>query len=408
MRYLPGLRERQLDIRVYTGTPNGKEMSAEEAALWSDCPTGEFMPITEVSGVPVHRIKLPDKKGKKRTQTFNDRLLEYCSNPEYRPDVIQMVGPLKPMSIPLLRQLRDMGISLLYAVTIAPPEPSRKKWFKRSHSRGDEVELLNLLDCIVTNNTPLRDFVQAAGVTTRVEVIANGVDLECFCPAQTPADRDSLRTQLGIGTNDIMITSIGGISPRKGSDLILDAWARLASEIPNVHLVLIGPRKDLEQSKLKGFRRKMEKTIRQSGAPERVHFTGLCENVDEYQRASDIFVLPSEREGMPNAVLEAMASRVPVIMTPYKGLCSDMGTAGIHFLLSERSVEALSSALRQLLENPAQRSELANHGYDWVRQTLSLDKSVDRYAALYHELAKDKGHTDDARYGRWHHERHDG
>jgi len=388
LSYLPGLRERGLDIRVYTGTPITKEMSAEETALWGDYPTGEFMPTTEVAGIPVHRVKLPDNKGTKRTQTFNDRLLEYCSNPEYRPDVIQMVGPLKPMSIPLLRQLRDMHIRLLYAVTIAPPEPSRKKWFRRAHSRGDEVELFNLLDCIVTNNTPLREFVQAARVTTRVEVIANGVDLERFHPAEAPADRNPLREQLGIGKNDIMITSVGGISPRKGSDLLLDAWARLASAFPNIHLVLIGPRKDLEQPKLKGFRRRMEKTIRQSGAPERVHFSGLCENVEEYQRASDILVLPSEREGMPNAVLEAMASRVPVIMTPYKGLCSDMGTPGTHFLLSERNVGALSSALRQLLENPAQRSEFASQGYDWVRQTLSLDKSLDRYAALYHELAE--------------------
>ncbi len=132
----------------------------------------------------------------------------------------------------------------------------------------------------------------------------------------------------------------------------------------------------------------MEKTIRQSGAPERVHFTGLCENVEAYQRATDIFVLPSEREGMPNAVLEAMASRVPVIMTPYKGLCAVMGTADTHYLLSERNVGALSSALRQLLDNPARRSELANQGYNRVRQTLSLDKSLDRYAALYHELAR--------------------
>ncbi len=386
LSYLPGLRERGLDIRVYTGTPNAKEMSAEESALWGDCPTGEFMPTTEVSGIPVHRVKLPDKKGQKRTQTFNDRLLEYCSNPEYRPDVIQMIGPLKPMSIPLLRQLRDMQIRLLYAVTIAPPEPGRKKWFRRSHSRGDEVELFNLLDCIVTNNTPLRDFVQAAGITTRVEVIANGVDLQRFYPAQSTADRDPLRAKLGIGADDIMITSIGGISPRKGSDLIVDAWARLAAQSPNIHLVLVGPRKDLEQKKLKGFRRRIKQMIRQSGAPERVHITGLVDNVEAYQRASDILVLPSEREGMPNAVLEAMASRVPVIMTPYKGLCSDMGTPGTHFLLSERNVDALSSALRQLLENPAQRSEFASQGYDRVRQTLSLDKSLDRYAALYHEL----------------------
>ncbi|HHH45322.1 MAG TPA: glycosyltransferase family 1 protein [Gammaproteobacteria bacterium] len=388
MSYLPGLRERGLDIRVYTGTPNAKEMSAEETALWGDCPTGEFMPTTEVAGVPVHRVKLPDKKGAARTQTYNDRLLEYCRIPEYRPDVIQMVGPLKPMSMPLLRQLQDMGIKLIYAVTIAPPEPSKKKWFKRSHSRGDEAALFNLLDCIVTNNTPLRDFVQTTGVTTRIEVIANGVDLERFYPARSPADRDPLRTRLGIAPDDIMITSIGGISPRKGSDLMVEAWAQLAAEFPNLHLVLIGPRKDLEQPKLKKFRRRMEKSIRRSGAPGRVHFTGLVDNVEDYQRATDILVLPSEREGMPNAVLEAMASRAAVIMTPYKGLCSDMGEAGIHYLLSERNSGALATAVRQLVENPERRLELAVRGFERIRDTLSLDKSLDRYAALYHELAE--------------------
>ena len=69
--------------------------------------------------------------------------------------------------------------------------------------------------------------------------------------------------------------------------------------------MLVGPRKDIDQPGLKLFRRRLESLIGQSGAPERVHFTGLIDNVDTLVRASDIFVLPSEREGMPNSVLEA-------------------------------------------------------------------------------------------------------
>ena len=184
-----------------------------------------------------------------------------------------------------------------------------------------------------------------------------------------------------------MITTVGGIMPRKGSHLLLEAWAQLAVEFPHVHLVLVGPRKDLEQPGLKNFRNQLRKSVSTSGAPERVHFTGLCKNVEEYQRASDIFVLPSEREGMPNSVLEAMASRVAVIVTPFKGLSHDLGTPGTHFLLCDRNVTDLASALRLLLKNPAQRSKFAAQGYQWIRENMNIERSLDRYAALYHELA---------------------
>lgn len=384
-RYLPGLSQRGLDIRVYTGTPNSKEMSAEEAAQWGAYPVGEFMPLSDIDGVPVHRVRLPDVKGKTRTRTYNRKLLELCDVPEYRPDVLQMVGPLKPLSIPLLKKLRNRGIPTLYAVTVAPPKPAKRKWYSLSQRR--EIALFNLLDCIVTNNEPLQEFVRALGIRTRVEIIPNGVDLTRFRPSENPTERQALRDQLGIAASDTMITSVGGIMPRKGSDLLVEAWATLLQEYPNTHLVLVGPRKDIEQPGLALFRRRLENLVQQSGAPQRIHFTGLTNQVAAYTRASDIFVLPSEREGMPNSVLEAMASRVPVVLTPFTGLSQDLGKAGNQYLLCDRSAGALVATLRQLLENPALRSDIAQQGYDWVCQTMSLDRSLDRYAALYHEMA---------------------
>jgi glycosyltransferase involved in cell wall biosynthesis len=385
-RYLPGLSARGLDIRVYTGTPNSKEMSAAEAAQWGSYPVGKFMPASDIDGIPVHRVRLPDAKGKRRTRTYNKNLLQLCDNPDYRPDVLQMVGPLKPLSIPLLKKLRKRGIPTLYAVTVAPPKTAKRQWF--SLKQRKEIELFNLLDCIVTNNRPLKDYVRDMGIETRVEIIPNGVDLSRFRPANDSDECIPLRSRLGIGSNDIMITSVGGIMPRKGSDLLIEAWSRLAADHPNVHLVLVGPRKDIEQPGLKLFRRKLESLVEQSGAPDRVHFTGLSNEVDVLVRASDIFVLPSEREGMPNSVLEAMASRVPVVITPFKGLSPDLGTAGSDYLLCDRSADGLTATLQQLLDNSELRQRIAHAGYNWVTQTLSLDKSLDRYAALYHELAE--------------------
>ena len=82
-----------------------------------------------------------------------------------------------------------------------------------------------------------------------------------------------------------------------------------------------------------------------------------------------------------------MASEVAVILTPFKGLSHDLGTPGTHFLLSDRNAEALSKALRLLLENPSRRSRLATQGHQWIRQTMDIEHSLDQYAALYHELA---------------------
>lgn len=385
-RYLPGLAARDLDIRVYTGTPHNKEMSAEERRLWGDYPIGEFMPAEAIDGIPVHRVRLPDAKGKNRTRTYNSKLLELCDEAALRPDVIQMVGPLKPLSIPLLKALQARGIPKLYAVTVAPPAPKKRKWWSRRSSHTD-AQLFNLLDCIVTNNEPLRDYVREAGIGTRVEIIPNGVDLARFQPLADAGARAALRQSLGLGDADTVIVSVGGIMPRKGSDLLLEAWAELAPAHPRLHLVLVGPRKDIEQPGLKLFRRKLESLVAQSGAPQRVHFTGLSDRVNDYLHAADIFVLPSEREGMPNSVLEAMACAVPVIVTPFKGLSGDLGRPGTHFRLCERSVAALKEALASLIEDPGACRTLAANGRRWVEETLSLDKSLDRYAALYHEIA---------------------
>lgn len=384
--YLPGLRERNLDLRVYTGTPHSRESTAEDKAMgWDRYPVGQFMPQTQVEGVPLHRVRLPEHKGKHRTRVFNRMLLECCRKPEYRPDVLQMVGSLKYRSIPLLQELRRMEIPVLYAVTVAPPKTAKRKWLSLSQRR--EIKLFNLLDCIVTNNEPLRDFVRDMGIRTRVEIIPNGVDLQRFHPAADANERQAVRDSLGISAEDTMITTVGGVMPRKGSDLLLAAWARLAADYPRVHLVFIGPRKDLEQRGLKSFAGRLETLMRQSGSPERVHFTGLCDTVPGYMRATDIFVLPSEREGMPNAVLEAMASRVPVVITPFKGLSGDLGVPGEQFLLSNRNAVDLSSTLKRLLDEPDLASALGKRGQEWITQTMNIDKSLDRYANLYHELA---------------------
>lgn len=385
MRYLPGFRERGFDVTVFTGTPPENEViDPELKRAWAAYPVGRVLPEAAVAGVPVHRVRLPDRKGWRRTALFNRAFLRFCRDPATRPDLIQLVGTLRAQSWPMIRRLRRMGIPVLYAVTVAPKKlPAR---FALNPERLATTLLFNALDCVVTNNRPLLDFVRAAGIGTRVEVIANGVNLKVFTDRADPGERARVRESLNIPAAAFVVITVGAVAPRKGTDILVEAAAALMRRHDQLHLVVVGPRKDLDHPGLDAFGSKLDALIAASGNAQRFHFTGMSDDVAPLLRAADVFVLPSEREGMPNSVLEAMACRLPVVITPFIGLSSDLGEAGREFMLAERRSESLAQVLNALVMDPEGRAGLADRGRAWIERTMDVERSIDRYAALYREL----------------------
>ena len=232
-----------------------------------------------------------------------------------------------------------------------------------------------------------RGMMRDMGVKTRIEVIPNGVNLQRYSPERNPDEAAGIRERLGIPGDAPLVATVGAVMPRKGSDLLLEAWRRLIETLPDAHLLFVGPRKDLEHPDLGGFSMRLERLAQDSGRPGQVHFVGMADNVEAYLHAADVFVLPSRREGTPNSVLEAMACGVPVVVTPFLGLSQDLGRQGEHYLLADFSPEALAHTIGELLQDPEQRRQLAGSALQWIRQTMDLETSLDRYAALYREIA---------------------
>lgn len=387
LRYQPGLQKRDVQTRVLAGTSRAKDATHPHDALdWDRYPIGQMLPVESVAGLPVHRVRLPDETSVRRTATYFRALIALCEDPATRPDVIQLHSFERLESLYWIPRLRRLGIPIVYAIQISSPLHHRSRLVEALHPKMLR-RFYGLFDGIVTSSEQIAGRLRRLGVATPIAVIPNGVDLTRYRPGDA-STRRAARERIGIRGDGPVLLSVGAVSPRKGSDLLLEAWTRLLSRHPDLELVLVGPRHDLSAKKLGPFEARVDGWIAQSMRPEQVHLLGVRDDVAELYAAADLVVLPTSREGgTPNVVLEAMACGIPVVLTPFDGQSAAIGRPGLEFAQSARTVDSLTRTLGELLTNAPRRSELARHGQRWVREYLALDRTLDRFADYYDRAA---------------------
>lgn len=388
LRYQPGLRERGIQARVLAGTARAKDLTQQEIDLgWREARIGERLPLGRVEGIPVHRVRLPDTTGLRRTATYFRALIELCEDPETRPDVIQIHSFERLESLYWLRRIRRLGIPILYAIQIARPaveETRLRQLLKERMLRG----FYDLFDGVVTSSERIRDYLHGVGVRSPIAVIPNGVDLERYSPA-SPEERLRAREKLGIEGTGPVLLSVGAVSPRKGTDLLVEAFDALGGAHSDAHLVVVGPRHDQRAEDRGPFERRLEQLLARSAHAERIHFTGVRDDLPDFYAAADLVVLPTNREGgTPNVVLEAMACGRPVLITPFEGQSAAIGRPGLELEQVPRTAAALAEGLTRLLGDRDRREALASHGLDWVRRRLDQRHSLDCFAELYRRAAE--------------------
>ena len=390
LRYLPGLQRRNLVCRIITGTPKLKKtMTDDRSSNWFSMKVGDVLPIEYLGEVPVHRVRLPDRNPANRSSIYYTYMLNVCRDHQSRPDVVQMIAHLPVNCVPLLKEMRKLGIPTLYAYTLPPKgssNPIKRPWQIFRLRRN-----LNSIDCIIANSGTNRDQLVRSGVKSRIEVILNGVDLRNFYPAADEKEKMALRCKLSFPPTGKIFVSVGAVHPRKGTDLLLQAWPRITSKIPDAHLYLIGMRHDLNNPKLNEFRRSIETLVGSSGVADRIHFLGYVSNVAEYLRAADLLLFPSRIEGMPNAMIEAMACGLPVVTCPFIGMSPDLGRPAVHFLLADHDPEAIARAAVDVLVDKGVHRRLSQNAHSWIVETMDVERTLDRYATLYHEMASIAG-----------------
>ena len=189
-----------------------------------------------------------------------------------------------------------------------------------------------------------------------------------------PADR----TSLNVPDNAFLVCCTGRDVPRKGFDVLIEAMRHLPEAL-NVHLLLVGK---VDQNP------KLQAQAAALPQPERVHFTGYRTDAPAIAAASDVFVLPStEREGLPRAVIEAMAYGVPAIVTDVGGMPELVEDGVSGYVVPPKDSLALARAIERLAANRDLRDHMGEAARERIGRDFTTERTVKETAALYRNLA---------------------
>jgi glycosyltransferase involved in cell wall biosynthesis len=233
---------------------------------------------------------------------------------------------------------------------------------------------------LLTGCSPeLVDRVRALGFPEdRSWVIPYGVDITAYSPA--PERRAIWRDKLGIPAEAPLILGVGRMATKKGFQILLEVLPELLTAQPEAHVVLAGGGDLLERF-----------AAAASAWPGRVHLPGsvLRDTLPDLYRAADLFVLPAVHDskgnvdGLPNVILEAMASGLPIVASGISGipLAVEDGRTGL--LVPEREPRRLLAALLGLLGDRGLAREMGERGRRKAESELAWDAVAARYREAY-------------------------
>lgn len=332
----------------------------------------ELPPEDLCEGFSVYRIFLGDSTLRRMTAYARLALLLVRKRREFEvlhshgeSWLVTLVG--RGLGRPVIQKLTLMGVDNPSAL-----RRLRFGWLRRL--------ALSRASVIVAPQSEIeKDCLQEGLHAHRVLLIPNGVDLRRFFPPEA-AVRTALRGRLGCHERDFVAVFVGRLSRRKGADTLLAAWREFLRRSDAARLFLLGP-EDTDLRADPAFQGPLS-DLERGGHVARLGY--VCDT-SPFLQAADAFCLPSLAEGLPNALLEAMACGVAPVLTVQ---------AGLEFLTAEENClmipqldpSLLAAALSRLASDPALRRRLGTQAVRTVRNHFDIEEVAERFGHLYRDL----------------------
>lgn len=247
-------------------------------------------------------------------------------------------------------------------------------WPERYYRRAAFRRVIGSASAFIAVSDDLRAFAsRVLGVDpARLRVIHNGVDARKY--AHDHEMRVRMRAHLGLADTTEAILAVGELSAVKGHEVLVRAAASLARAGRNLHVLIAGEG---------GERERLRELAVQLGIGERLHLLGFRRDVPALLAAADVFAMPSFSEGMPLAMIEAMASAVPIVASEVGGIPS-LVTHRSHGLLARAGdADAFAGAMRTLLDDPIARRVYTDAAHRRFLNHFSLDSMLENHRNLY-------------------------
>jgi glycosyltransferase involved in cell wall biosynthesis len=286
---------------------------------------------------------------------------------EFQPDVLHafMFG----FDYHAVRAARDVGTPVVIS--------GRRQlaYWKKARHRWLQHRANAYVDCIVANCAAAADFASEQERTPRdkYRVIYNGIDAGAFVSAANPAET---RQRLGIPEGKHVVGIVANFSPVKDHGLFLDMAGALLAQRDDVHFLMVGSG-SLRDAVLQEIARR-----------------GWRGSFTQYEARDDIaalyammsvMVLCSKSEGLPNAVLEAMAAQRPVVGAAVGGIPELITDGKTGRLIASRNPHDFAGAVNAILDEPDRTRAMGEAGGEIARSAFTLTKLVDAHRALYRE-----------------------
>lgn len=301
-------------------------------------------------------------------------------------DIVHYQGADWPGAIggPILRLLGKKTVVTLTLLGVDDPlslRASRLGWFT--------AMTLKPADRVIAISSALAAAAREAGWSAdRLREIPVGVDVARFSPP-TADERLEARRQLAsrfdVDPQSPLVSFVGAVVRRKGIDVLMSAWPAVAAAVPGATLLIVGPTSaggnnhEFSPSFL-------EEALGGARGPS-VILTGPMDDTATVYRASDLFVLPSRREGLPNVLLEACASGLTSVVTDLPGVAKDVvedGASGL--VVPQEDPKALAAALIRGLTNPGLRASIGARARAVAAERFGFERIAAAMALEYRAL----------------------